>query len=439
MTGSDAKALARELLQRHGAGKSTRDAPAAQRRRGLDDHPLIQQGLASRDLLSTLTARGLEDPYFVPHLGFSGPTIDVPHGQLINFAAFNYLGLSHHPDVVSAAKDAIDQYGTGAGASRHVAGEIPLYSDIERRLSDAYDVDDAVICPSGYLTNAAVIPFLLNTSDLAVCDALVHSSIVSGTQWAKCRRVMFRHNDPDSLAALLRMTRDSAERALVVLEGVYSMDGDIAALPEIIAVARDFDCLVMIDEAHSFGTLGARGMGVREHYDLPGNAVDVWMGTLSKTLAGCGGFVAGNADLMWAIRLLAPGISLFTTPPTPAQIAASIAAFDILRAEPQRVEALRGNAEHMLAAVRDGGWDTGTSGGTPIVPLIVGEPLATIEMSSWLMQHGVCAAPIVEPAVPAGQDRVRLFMSAEHTPDQIARTVELLDEYRSSRPESVRP
>src|SRR5262249_10816988 len=155
-----------------------------------------------------------------------------------NFAGYNYLGLAYHPHVVVAAKEAIDQYGTSASASRQVAGEIPLYRELEKRLAGAYDVDDAVIAPSGYLTNAAVIPFLLTSADVAVCDALVHSSIVAGTQWAQCRRVIFRHNDPDSLATMLRRIRGSAERVLVVLEGAYSIYGDIVALPDMVAVAR---------------------------------------------------------------------------------------------------------------------------------------------------------------------------------------------------------
>ncbi|MBS1692493.1 MAG: aminotransferase class I/II-fold pyridoxal phosphate-dependent enzyme [Actinobacteria bacterium] len=428
--GSDPRSLARDLISRYGAPNAAVPSPV-RRRAGLTDHPLVAQGRAARRALASLTERGLPSPYFLPHRGVSGPTIEILDREMLNFAAFNYLGLAYHPRVLAAAKDAIDLYGTSASASRAVAGELPLFGELERRLAGAYGVDDAVVTPSGYLTNAAVIPFLLTPADIAVCDGLIHSSVVSGTRWAQCRRLTFRHNDPESLASVLRHSRGSGERALVVLEGVYSMDGDIAALPELAAVAREYDALVMVDEAHSFGTLGERGMGVREHFGLAPDSVDIWMGTLSKTLAGCGGFLAGDADLIWAIRLLAPGVSLYATASTPAQAAASIAAFDVLRAEPERPARLRTNAARALTALRDQGWNTGTSAGTPIVPLIIGDQVATVELSLWLLQHGINAAPITQPGVDPGQDRVRLFFSSEHTTGQLDRLVELLGRYRS--------
>lgn len=429
--GSDAKELARDLLRRHGAAASAAAKPAARRRTGLEGHPQIEQARQTRRALESLAERGLPNPYFIPHDGTSGPTIDIGGQTVVNFAAFNYLGLSYHPDVIAAAKAAIDQYGSSASASRPVAGEVAVYRDLEAELAAAYGVNDAVLAPSGYLINAAVIPFLLTPADLAVCDSLVHSSLVAGTRWAQCRRVMFRHNDPESLRAALSRTRGQAERAMVVIEGVYSMDGDIAPLPEIVAIAREFDCLIMIDEAHSLGTLGAHGLGAREHFGLSGDAVDIWMGTLSKALAGCGGFVAGNRDLVWAIRLLAPGISLYTAPASPGQSAASLAALRVLRAEPDRVDRLRANAARTLAAVREGGWDTGTSAGTPIVPLIIGEQMPTVELSIWLLQQGIYTAPITQPGVDPGQDRIRLFLSSEHTADQIDALVDALDRYRA--------
>jgi 8-amino-7-oxononanoate synthase len=233
---------------------------------------------------------------------------------MINFSSYNYLGLAGDPRVIDAAKQALETYGTSASASRAVAGEIPLFAELERRLAGAYQVQAAVVTPTGFLTNAGLIAFVLGRDDLAVCDSLVHNSIVSGTQWSECRRASFNHNDPDALDRLLLRSRGHFERVMVIVEGVYSMDGDIAPLPDLIEVARRHDCLIMVDEAHSFGTLGRRGLGVREHFDLPGDAVDIWMGTLSKSMASSGGFLAGNEELIWAIKLLAPGMCLFTAP-----------------------------------------------------------------------------------------------------------------------------
>jgi len=427
---TDAKTLARDLLDRYGTAGPARAAAAVDRADGsarLDGHPTVQAAKDLRaDMHETFDARGLPSPFFLPHDGVNGATTNIFGREMLNFSSYNYLGLAGHPKVRAAAKDAIDTYGTSASASRAVAGEIPLYAELERRLATAYGVDDAVLAPSGFLTNAAVVPFLLGPGDLAACDALVHNSIVSGTQWAQCRRATFRHNDPDSLDALLVRSRRHAARALVVLEGVYSMDGDISALPELVAVARRHDCLVMVDEAHSFGTLGEHGWGVREHYGLPGGLVDVWMGTLSKSLAGCGGYLAGDADLIWAIRLLAPGICLYTAPPTPAQIAAAVAAYDVMQAEPERLARLRENSASVLRALREGGWDTGASGGTPIVPIILGSTERTMTTSGGLLQAGVNAAPIAYPAVPQGEGRIRLFLSADHTTDHLDEMVDAL-------------
>jgi 7-keto-8-aminopelargonate synthetase-like enzyme len=271
-----------------------------------------------------------------------------------------------------------------------------------------------------------VIPFILGPDDLAVCDSLVHNSIVSGTQWARCKRANFSHNDPDALDRLLARTRGQFERAMVIVEGVYSMDGDIAPLPELIAVARRHDCLVMVDDAHGFGTLGERGFGTREHFGLPGDAVDIWMGTLSKSLASCGGYVAGNAELIWAIKMLGPGLCMFVAPPTPPQVAAAIAAFDLMVAEPERVARLRTSAANALAAARDGGWDTGSSDGTAIIPIILGASDRAATMSVGLLQAGINAAAVGYPAVSEGDARIRLFMSADHTDEHIARMMAAL-------------
>ncbi|MDQ3721628.1 MAG: aminotransferase class I/II-fold pyridoxal phosphate-dependent enzyme [Actinomycetota bacterium] len=437
----DAQDLARQLLSRHGAGGSSEAATIAGpkpgnggvprpegRRSDLSDHPQVIAALEIRRKLTAFTERGLPSPLFLPHTGPSGATFGLLGQEMVNFSGYNYLGLAGDDRVIEAAADAARTYGTSASAARAVAGEIPLYGELERRFADAYEVDDALVTPSGFLTNAGIIPFILGQNDLAACDALVHSSIVSGTQWARCKRANFRHNDPDALDRLLMRSRSHFDRAMVIVEGVYSMDGDIVRLPEMIEVARRHDCLIMVDEAHSFGTLGERGFGTREHFDLPGDAVDLWMGTLSKTMASCGGYLAGSADLIWAIRMLGPGLCMFVAPPTPPQIGAAIAAFDIMVSEPERLGRLRESSAFALAAAKAAGWDTGESEGTAIVPIILGATERAVGASVELLGAGINASAIAYPAVPEGEARLRLFMSADHTTEHITRMMDALAE-----------
>ncbi len=362
---SDAREIARQLLSRSGYSTvpvddrgtlrlpphSQEPVSRLQDSRGpkprLMDHPDIVSTVAQFDGVDEMfSALGVPNPLYLPHDGTSGTTIRQLDRDMLNFGSFNYLGLSADARVADAAKAAIDRYGTSVSASRIVSGQIPLYEEFESQIAELYDVDDAVVTTSGYLTNAAAIGYMLGRGDLAVCDALAHSSIVSGTEWAGCRRVNFRHNDPAALEAILKMSRGTFERAMVILESHYSMDGDVALLPHMIEVARRYDCAVMIDEAHSLGVIGERGRGIRELYDLPGDSVDVWMGTMSKALASVGGFLAGNRELVRAFKFSAPGLSMFATAPAPASIAAALAAANIMTAEPERVARLHTNAEH---------------------------------------------------------------------------------------------
>jgi 8-amino-7-oxononanoate synthase len=435
---TEAHTLARQMLARHGrsGGPSVDEARSVSlteaagrrvRRSDLADHPQIAEAMRIRSHInSEFIARGMPNPYFLAHTGANCATVELLGREMINFSSYNYLGLAGDPRVIAAAKEALDTYGTSASASRAVAGEIPLFAELERRLADAYGVDDAVVTPSGFLTNAGIIAFILGREDLAVCDSLVHNSIVSGTQWSECRRASFAHNDPDALDRLLRRSRGHFERVMVILEGVYSMDGDIAHLPELIEVARRHECLVMVDEAHSFGTLEPRGLGIREFFDLPGDAVDIWMGTLSKSMASSGGYLAGDEKLIWAIKLLAPGICLFTAPQTPPQVAAAIAALDLMLEEPDRLARLRANADAALSAAKSAGWDTGASAGTAIIPIILGDSARTVAASVELLAAGINASAVAYPAVPEGEARLRLFISAEHTAEHIDRVVAAL-------------
>ncbi|NLE80215.1 MAG: aminotransferase class I/II-fold pyridoxal phosphate-dependent enzyme [Rhodococcus sp.] len=446
---TDSREIARRLLarsvgspaQQHNASDAARDsgsvrntlAPAAAGARVVSadfdptftKHPGVIEAEATFGNLDTVfSAVDLPNPFYLPHQDTNGPTVRYFDEDIPNFGSFSYLGMAVEPRVREAAKSAIDTYGTSVSAARIVSGEIPLYNDIETHLAGLYGVDDAIVTASGYLTNAATVGFLLSNSDLAVCDSLVHSSVLSGTQWAGCRRLNFRHNDPASLDAILSMSRSSFGRAMVIIEGHYSMDGDIPRLPEIIEVARKHRCSIMIDEAHSFGVLGKTGKGVRELFDLPGDAVDVWMGTLSKAMGSVGGFVAGSHELVQAFKYTAPGLSLYATGPAPSAIAAALESLRILDEEPERVTSLQENGATLSRLAQEAGFDTGISQGTPIVPIILGSKAITC--SAKMLQAGINVNAIVYPSVPEGEERLRFFLNTAHTTEQLEHTIDTL-------------
>ncbi|MGV9665564.1 aminotransferase class I/II-fold pyridoxal phosphate-dependent enzyme [Nocardia niigatensis] len=445
-----ARDLARKLLAGNGIKETTGTAPAVKRAvstgfappagrsgartprgpgRQFADHPDVAAAVVKRVAIDALYGRsGMPNPVFLPRTSPNDTVIRALDTELVNFSAYNYLGLSSHPRVVRAAQDALDQYGASASASRIVSGEIALYGELEQRLAGIYDVGDAMVTTSGYLTNAGVIGFLLREGDVAFCDSLIHGSVVSGTQWAGCRRINFRHNDPDSLRSVLKMSRSGFDRALVVVEGHYSMDGTVGRVAELAAVAREFDCAVMVDEAHSLGVFGPTGHGIREHYGMAGADVDIWMGTLSKALGSVGGFIAADADLIGAMKSSAPGVSMLTGGPAPSGIAAAMAALDVLEAEPERVTRLWDNARLFDTALRERELNLGDSQGTPILPVIVPGEIRAGFVSAHLLQRGVYAGAISAPAVPAGKERLRFFLTSEHTERQLISTADLLAE-----------
>ncbi len=404
--------------------------PARQRSRTLlTDLPQVHESLArDKELTDGLAAVNRPSPYYRCHEGPNGATIRLDNREFINYSSYNYLGLANHPRLIAAAKEALDSYGTTSGATRIVSGNITLHQELEALLAETYDVDDATTVGSGYLTNATVIGFVLGENDLAVCDSLVHNSIVTGTQWAGCQRLQFRHNDPESLDTLLTRTRSHFERAMVILEGVYSMDGDYVALPEMIEVARRHDAFVMIDEAHSFGVLGESGRGIRELFDLPGDAVDIWMGTLSKALANHGGFIAGNRDFIHACRMSAPGMSLYAAGLTPATAAGTIEAIRVIADEPERLARLRANSQRFLDGAKAAGFDVGPAHGTPIIPVMIGSTHKAVQAAVLLSDAGINVNPIAYPAVAEREARLRFFLSSDHTPEMIDHTLNLLTE-----------
>lgn len=371
-------------------------------------------------VLPQMTARklGIENPYFKIHDGVADAMTVIGGKTYINFSSYNYLGLCGDPRVNQAAKDAIDRYGTSASASRLVAGERPVQRELEEAVADLYEVEDCIAFVSGHATNVTTIGTLFGPKDLIVHDSLIHNSVLEGIKLSGATRRAFAHNDPVALERLLGEIRGNFERVLIVIEGLYSMDGDIPDLPRFIDIKQRFKAFLMVDEAHSLGVLGETGRGVREHFNVPGKSVDIWMGTFSKAFAGCGGYIAGEKALVEHLRYAAPGF-VYSVGIAPALAAASIAAIRILLQEPARVSALRNNARYFLETARSAGINTGHSQGYAVVPAIFGSSLKATKSSNKLFTMGFNVQPIIYPAVEDGAARLRFFISCQHTTEQI--------------------
>lgn len=390
--------------------------------RRFDRHPGYEKMLVPKAAADRL---GLANPFFRSHDGVAGATTRIDGREFINFSNYNYLGLAGHPAVNKAASDAIDRYGTSASASRLVAGERPVQRELEEALAGIYEVDDCVVFVSGHATNVSTIGYLFGPKDLVIHDSLIHNSVIEGIKLSGAARRSFPHNDPQALEHILGEIRSQFERTLIVVEGLYSMDGDIPDLPALIEIKRRHGALLMVDEAHSLGVLGATGRGIGEHFGVAGSEVDIWMGTLSKTLAGCGGYIAGERALVEHLKYAAPGF-VYSVGLAPPLAAASLEALKIMLKEPERVARLRERAGQFLQLARQAGIDTGYSQGHAVVPAIVGSSLKAARISNRMFDAGINVQPVIYPAVEEKAARLRFFLSAAHTGTQIERAIELL-------------
>lgn len=417
-------AAARHALLQRLARRREDAAPAQGRARAFRELP----GQRDMELIrEAARALGLENPFFRPHEGIAGATSRIAGREVINFGSYNYLGLNGDPRVAAAAKAAIDRYGVSASASRMVSGERPVHGELEAALAAHYGVDAALVFVSGHATNVTVLGHLMGPRDLILHDAAIHNSCTEGARLSGARRIAFPHNDWRAAERELAAARRGARRALIVIEGHYSMDGDIPDLPRFIEIARRHDAWLMVDEAHALGVLGPTGRGIHEHWGVDAREVDIWMGTLSKTLSGCGGYIAGNADLVTWLRHSAPGF-VYSVGMAPALAAAALESLRILAAEPERVARLQRNAQLFLRRAQEAGLDTGTSAGFAIVPVIVGSSVAAARLSQALFERGINVQPILYPAVPESSARLRFFLSSEHTEAQIEATIAALCE-----------
>ncbi|MGI9129054.1 MAG: aminotransferase class I/II-fold pyridoxal phosphate-dependent enzyme [Roseomonas sp.] len=398
------------------------DAPAPEAPRGFRELPGQREMALIRDAAASLE---LENPFFRAHEGIASAHSVIAGREVINFGSYNYLGLNGDARVQAAAKAAIDQYGVSASASRMVSGERPLHGALEAALAAHYQAQAALVFVSGHATNVTVIGHMLGPRDLIVHDAAIHNSCTEGARLSGAKRLSFAHNDWRAAEAALAEARRSARRALLVIEGHYSMDGDIPDLPRFIEMARRHDAWLMVDEAHALGVVGARGHGLHEHFGIDPNEVDIWMGTLSKTLSACGGYIAGNASLIEWLRHSAPGF-VYSVGLAPALAAAALESLAIVQAEPERVARLQANAALFLGLAREAGFDTGSARAHAIIPVILGSSIAAARYAQLLFARGINVQPIIYPAVAEKAARLRFFLSSEHAEADIRATITAL-------------
>ena len=377
--------------------------------------------------LHGLEQAGLANPFLRANERVRGRTARIGGQDVISFTSFDYLGLTGHPDVTRAAKAAIDRFGCSASASRMVGGNNTLLDDLDRELASFLGTESATVFPCGYGTNASVFAHLFGAEDLILYDELAHNSMVQGAGASKAGKRSFRHNDHDQLDSLLRDLRPKYRRVVVAIEGVYSMDGDYPDLPRFLEVKRRHDAMLYVDEAHSVGTMGPGGRGICDHFGVDPSEGDLWMGTISKALGAGGGYLAGNKRLIRYLGYTTPSF-VFSTACSPPNVAAALEGLKVIQREPWRVTRLRERSELFLKLAADCDLDTGSSGDTPVIPVIVGGSNRAILVSQLLLERGINAQPILYPAVRESAARVRFFLTAEHSEDQIVRTVEALSE-----------
>ncbi len=370
---------------------------------------------------------GLENPYFSVHEGLTNDRTTIGGRELVSWATYNYLGMSGEPDVAAAAKAAVDHFGTSVSASRLVSGEKTIHQELEREIARLVGTEDAITFVGGHATNETVIGHVVGPGDLVLHDALSHNSLLQGAVLSGARRRPFPHNDWRAADELLGQMRGQYRRVLVVIEGIYSMDGDFADLPRFIELAKRHKALLLVDEAHSIGVMGPRGRGIGEHFRVQPTDVDLWMGTLSKALGSCGGYIAGSHTLVRWLKYTVPGF-VYSVGLPPAAAGAALGAIRLLEREPERVAKLHSNARLFLQLAKEAGLDTGPSGGSAIVPVILGNSLNALKLSRAMFARGINVQPILYPAVEERAARLRFFITSRHTADQIRRTVTAMQE-----------
>ena len=367
---------------------------------------------------------GIENPFFRSTEGPQGRMTLVDGKPVLNFAWCDYLGLSQHPDLIDAAKTAIDRYGSSISASRMVSGDTPLHRALEQEIAQTIGVEAALVFVSGHAANVSTIGTLMTPDDLIVHDEFVHNSAVVGMRLSGAQTRTFKHNNLDALEAVLREERGKFRNALVVIEGLYSTEGDVPDLARVIELKERYGAWLMVDDAHGCGVLGKTGSGLSEHCGIPGDKVDIWMGTLSKAYASCGGYIAGNTELIDTLRYAAPGF-VFSVGLPPAMTAAALAALRVIKREPERIRRLHQNGALFLAEAKARGLDTGRAIGIGMLPVMVGATTRAAKAVTRLFERGVNTSLIMYPGVPLNAARLRFFLTSEHTSEEICGALDI--------------
>jgi 8-amino-7-oxononanoate synthase len=387
----------------------------------LPTHKTITQG---RKLGAML---GIESPFFRSTEGMQGRKTLIDGKPVLNFAWCDYLGLSQHPELIAAAKAATDRYGTTVSASRMVSGDTPVHRDLEQEIAKFLGVDASVVFVSGHAANVSTIGTLMTDLDLIVHDEFVHNSAVVGIRLSGATARSFQHNRLDKLEAILREERAKYRNCLVVIEGLYSTEGDIPDLARVVEIKEKYGAWLMVDDAHGAGILGPRGRGLAEHCGVDPRKVDVWMGTLSKTFASVGGYIAGNVELTEILKVAAPGF-VFSVGLPPSMGAAALTALRVIEREPERVARLHKNGALFLNRARELGLDTGRSLGFGMLPVMVGASPRAVKLVHRLYARGINTSLIIYPGVPLNAGRLRFFLTSEMTEDEVLSAVETTKE-----------
>jgi glycine C-acetyltransferase len=353
-----------------------------------------------------------------------GARVLVRGREMGMFASYSYLGLVGHPRINAAAQQAIERYGTGTHGVRTLAGTLTLHNELEETIAEFKGAEAALTYTSGYVTNLTVVSTLLGRGDYIISDKLNHASIVDGCLMSGAKFLRFRHNDMEALEQRLQQIPDGAAK-VVVSDSVFSMDGDIIDFPRVVELCRQYGAWLMIDEAHSVGVLGKTGRGIEEYFGMEG-AIDINMGTLSKTIPSVGGYIAGRKDLITYLRH-ASRAYIFSAALPPAQAAAAKAAFEVILDEPWRVEKLRRNADQFINGLKQRGFDTLYTE-TAIVPVICGSDEAAYRMTREAQERDMFVLPVVSPAVPPGMARLRATVTAAHEPEEIEHAMDVIEE-----------